>query len=109
MSTALPELYALPAVGDRVVLSVTDGLICQYQGEQVPLLHYATPLNELRFSKDPVALDVLSLRDLEKARVAAGAKPTPGLILTNQLEVLHNAALLQLGTDDETKIQVERK
>jgi hypothetical protein len=108
VSTALPELYALPAIGDRVVLNITDGLICQYQGEQVTLLHYATPLNELRFSKDPVALDVLSLRELEKARVAAGGKPTPGATLTNQLEVLHNAALLQLGTDDESKIQVDR-
>jgi len=108
VSTALPELYALPAIGDRVVLNITDGLICQYQGEQVTLLHYATPLNELRFSKDPVALDVLSLRELEKARLAAGTKPTPGATLTNQLEVLHNAALLQLGTDDESKIQVDR-
>jgi hypothetical protein len=108
MSTAIPEIYAMPSLSDRVVLNVTDGLICQYQGEHTPLLHYATPLNELRFSKDPVALDTLSLRELEKARLAVGAKPTPGLVLTNQFEVLHNAALLLLGQCDSRRIQVER-
>ncbi|HXJ76768.1 MAG TPA: hypothetical protein VNM37_28180, partial [Candidatus Dormibacteraeota bacterium] len=71
-------------------------------------LHYAVPLNELRFSKDPVALDALSLRELEKARVAAGAKPTVGIVLTNQFEVLQNAAMLLLGQCDSRRIQVER-
>ncbi|HXJ60618.1 MAG TPA: DUF362 domain-containing protein [Verrucomicrobiae bacterium] len=108
MSTAIPEIYALPSLSDRVVLNVTDGLICQYQGEHTPLLHYAVPLNELRFSKDPVALDALSLRELEKARVAAGAKPTVGIVLTNQFEVLQNAAMLLLGQCDSRRIQVER-
>lgn len=109
MSTAVPEIYALPSLSDRVILNVTDALICQYQGEHLPLLHYAKPLNELRFSTDPVALDTLSLRELEKARVTAGAKPTPGITLTNQLEVLHNASLLLLGRSDIAQIQVVRE
>jgi len=109
MSTAVPEIYALPSLSDRVILNVTDALICQYQGEHLPLLHYAKPLNELRFSTDPVALDTLSLRELEKARVIAGAKPTPGITLTNQLEVLHNASLLLLGRSDIAQIQVVRE
>jgi hypothetical protein len=109
MSTAVPEIYALPSLSDRVILNVTDALVCQYQGEHLPLLHYATPLNELRFSKDPVALDTLSLRELEKARVIAGAKPTPGITLTNQLEILHNASLLLLGRSDIAQIQVVRE
>jgi hypothetical protein len=53
MSTAVPEIYALPSLSDRVILNVTDALVCQYQGEHLPLLHYAKPLNELRFSTDP--------------------------------------------------------
>ncbi|HKX61932.1 MAG TPA: hypothetical protein VJS65_08805, partial [Verrucomicrobiae bacterium] len=44
MGEAVPEIYALEAVGDRVVLNITDALICQYQGEQRTLLHYSTVL-----------------------------------------------------------------
>ena len=102
LAEAVPEIYALPAVGDRVVLNIVDALICQYQGEQTMLLHYSTPLNELRFSKDPVALDVLSLRELERQRQAAGM-----LVRTNSLRLFDNASLLQLGTSDVANIQIE--
>src|SRR6185369_5874128 len=34
LATAVPEIYALPSIGDRVVLNITDALICQYHGEQ---------------------------------------------------------------------------
>jgi hypothetical protein len=102
LATAVPEIYALPAVGDRVVLNIVDALICQYQGEQTLLLHYSTVLNELRFSKDPVALDVLSLQELERQRRAAGM-----LVRTNSLELFQNASLLELGVSDLPKIQIE--
>ena len=68
MARAVPEIYALPVLGDRVVLNIVDALICQYEGEERSLLHYSTPLNQLRFSKDPVALDVLSLLELDRQR-----------------------------------------
>lgn len=63
LDKAVPEIYALPVFGDkvageRVVLSIVDALICQYEGQQQGLLHYSTVLNQLRFSRDPVALDV---------------------------------------------------
>jgi hypothetical protein len=102
LATAVPEIYALPALGDRVVLNIVDALICQYQGEHTLLLHYSTPLNELRFSKDPVALDVLSLQELERQRKAAGM-----LARTNNLELFQNASLLELGVSDLPNIQIE--
>jgi hypothetical protein len=108
LSTAVPEIYALPALGDRVVLNITDALICQYQGEQRGLLHYSTALNELRFSKDPVALDLLSLRELERTRLASKIPILRDQSLTNQLELLANASLLELGVSDSENIQVER-
>ena len=55
LAQAVPEIYALPALGDRVALCITDGLIAQYQGEQKSLLHYATELNQIWISTDPVA------------------------------------------------------
>jgi hypothetical protein len=108
LSVAVPEIYALPTLSDRVVLNITDALICQYQGEQVGLLHYSTALNELRFSKDPVALDYLSLLDLERIRSQAGATGLREYSRKNHLELLQNATLLELGASDERQIKVER-
>jgi len=108
LSTAVPEIYALPSLSDRVVLNITDALICQYQGEQSGLLHYSTALNELRFSKDPVALDYLSLRELERVRSLANVPVLREYSLTNQVELLQNAALLELGMSDYHRIKIER-
>jgi hypothetical protein len=103
LAESVPEIYALEAIGDRVVLNITDALICQYQGEQKTLLHYSTVLNELRFSRDPVALDVLSLRELERERTAARAVSLP---INRALYV--NAEVLDLGFADSDKIRIER-
>lgn len=102
LSRAVPEIYALPALSDHVVLNIVDALICQYEGSERSLLHYSTELNELRFSRDPVALDVLSLKELEKQRQAAGA-PAP----KPNLELYSNATLLELGISDLKRIDIE--
>jgi len=78
-------------------------LICQYQGEQTTLLHYASSLKQIRFSKDPLALDVLSIQELDKQRKAAGMSSTH----TNSMELFENASLLELGTSDPQNIRVE--
>ena len=101
MATAVPEIYALPALSDKVVLNITDALICQYEGEERSLLHYSAILNQLRFSRDPVALDVLSLQELDKQRAIAHA-PT----VKFESDLYDNAALLELGVSDLKKIDV---
>jgi hypothetical protein len=102
LNTAVPEIYALPALGDRVVLNIVDALICQYEGGEHGLLHYSTVLNELRFSRDPVALDVLSVRELDRLRRASKAP-----YLKPNLDLYNNAALLELGVSDSKNIQVD--
>ena len=102
LATAIPEIYSLPALSDHVVLNITDALICQYEGGDRGLLHYSATLNQLRFSRDPVALDVLSIQELIRQRLAAHAPP-----VKPNLKVYSNAALLQLGTDDLRRIQVD--
>jgi len=102
LAQAVPEIYALPILGDRVVLNITDALICQYEGGQHELLHYSTALNQLRFSRDPVALDVLSIRELTRQR---GSSHGPQLRLN--LELYRNAALLEIGTSDLSQVQIE--
>lgn len=104
LATALPELYALPAVGDKVVLNITDALIAQYQGEQRSLLHYSAALNQLWFSKDPVALDVLAIQELDRQRRATEVEPAKP-----NMAIYSNASLLELGQSEVKNIKVDFK
>ncbi len=103
MAVAVPEIYNMPQLADRLVLAVTDALLCQYQGESRTLLHYSAVLNELRFSRDPVALDALSVQELELQRELAKVPSKK-----EKLEVYTNAQLLELGIADPKKIKIER-
>lgn len=102
LAVAVPEIYGLPELFDRVVLNITDALLCQYEGEQRSLLHYSVPLNELRFSRDGVALDVLSLLEIGRQRRNAkmnSRKPN--------LELYQNGSILELGVSEEKRIRLE--
>lgn len=103
LAVAVPEICALPLVGDRVVLCVTDALLAQYYGEERTLLHYSAVLNQLWFGTDPVALDVLGIRELARQRELAGQPP-----VKTSPALYHNAELLQIGVSDLNQIQVER-
>jgi len=103
LAVAVPEIYALPALGDRVALNITDALIGQYEGGERGLLHYSSVPGQLWFSRDPVALDTMAVRELERERRAANAQE-----FTPHLEIYTNAVLLQLGVSDPAKIQVEK-
>ena len=103
LATAVPEIYAMEQISDRVVLCITDALICQFEGEKRGLLHYSVPLGEIRVSQDPVALDVLVIDDIQRLR----KQSQNGELSTNQ-ELYRNASLLQLGTSNPRAILVER-
>jgi hypothetical protein len=103
LSRAMPEIYALPVIGDRVVLNIMDALLCQYDGQDRAELHYSVVLNQLWFSRDPVALDVLALDEINHQREVADVplpKTTPDL--------LFNATLLEIGMSDPHRIKVEK-
>lgn len=102
LAVAVPEIYALPDVGDRVAFSVVDALVVQYRGERDSLLHYATALNQLRFSTDPVALDVLSLAELARQRKRVEAKEIP-----ISPAPYRNAELLELGVSKPEAIRTD--
>ena len=103
LAVAVPEIYALPALGDRVALNITDALIGQYEGGERGLLHYSSVTDQLWFSRDPVALDTMAVQELARERHAADAPE-----FTPRLEIYTNAVLLQLGVSDPAKIQVEK-
>jgi uncharacterized protein (DUF362 family) len=104
LAEAIPDLYNLPHVGERVALNVVDALICQFEGQLTPRLHNSVALNQVRVSTDPVALDRLSLDEIHSHRqrlslVASG--------YTNALPVYRNAALLELGVFTPPSIHIE--
>ncbi|MBX3744612.1 MAG: DUF362 domain-containing protein [Verrucomicrobiae bacterium] len=101
LASAVPEIYGQPQLADRVALNIVDALVGQYEGRHRSLLHRAGALNQLRFSTDPVALDVLSIEELNRLRVAAGDPPGP-----SRFELYSNARLLELGTDDPHEIDL---
>ena len=103
LAVALPELIALPQIGDRTVLYITDALLGQYQGGPASFLQYSTILQQLWFSHDPVALDTLALKELARERAAAMTPPTQ-----SNLEIYTNATLLQLGFSNPNRIQIEK-
>ena len=102
LAVAVPEIYALPALGDRVALNITDALIGQYEGGERGLLHYSSVRDQLWFSRDPVALDTLAVQELARERRAANAPE-----FAPHLDIYTNAVLLQLGVSDPAKIRVE--
>ena len=95
-------VLALPALYDRIVLNIVDALICQYEGGQRGLLHYSAVLDQLRFSRDPVALDMLSIKELDRQRRRARAPN-----VRPNLELYRNAALLELGESELSKMEIE--
>jgi hypothetical protein len=102
LAEVVPEIVA-EHFYDRYLFGIVDALIAQYQGEARQLLHYSSVLNELWFSRDPVALDVLAIEELERQRQSArlpGTKPA--------LDLYQNASLLELGTADLRQIEVTR-
>jgi hypothetical protein len=103
LAVAVPEIYALPSVGDRVALNVTDALIGQYEGGASGLLQYSSVPGQLWFSRDPVALDTMAVAELARERRVFGAPE-----FTPHLEIYTNAVLLQLGVSDPAKIEVEK-
>jgi Domain of unknown function (DUF362) len=102
LATAVPEIYAMQSVGDKVVLNITDALLGQYEGGPNGLLQYSDVLNQLWFSRDPVALDTLAANKLKAERVAHSAAE-----FDFHTDLYTNAALLELGFNDPAKINVE--
>jgi hypothetical protein len=103
LAVALPEIDALPVIGDRVVLHVTDALLLQYEGGPEGYLQFSTVRNELWFGHDPVALDTMALKELMLQRRLLNSPRLP-----SNFAIYTNAVLLQLGVNDPSRIQIEK-
>ncbi len=105
---SIPNIIALEDkeqkrhIGDKIALCITDALYFQYLGQSKALLHYTEPLGQLRFSTDPVALDILSIEELEQQRQRLKIEFQPPRSI-----LYKNATWLQIGESDPAKLRVE--
>lgn len=97
----LAEIYALPQISSKVVLTIMDGLFLQYAGGPLPSPAETVENYTLFMSYDPVALDAVARRFLTEERKLRRLPPL--LPMTGFLE---SAEAMGLGLADEKKIQL---
>lgn len=68
---AIAEIYSDPVVSDKVVLNIMDGLRAQFAGGPEAQPNYQVEYGTIFASKDPVALDTVALKQLDRWRSLA--------------------------------------
>lgn len=96
------EVHAFPAIRDKLVLNITDGLRGQYDGGPGPAAKFIYSYNRLFFATDPIALD-MTCQNLLVAKRKAMQVPTNEH--PRYSEYLRYAEKLGLGIADPQKIQ----
>ena len=99
----LPELYADPRLGGKVVLTILDALRPQYAGGPFPGAQFKTNYGAVFASRDAVAVDATALRLLDDFRKEAGLPP-----LGDKVRWPVTAEMLGLGTAAEERIALIR-
>lgn len=67
------DVYALPPIRHKVRLHICDGLNAQYDGGPSYMPQWMWPFNGLLVSQDPVALDYVGWKIIERKRLEVGA------------------------------------
>lgn len=95
------EVMAFPAIRDKLVLNITDGLRAQYEEGPMPAAKFTYLYNRLFFATDPFALDMICHRLLVEKRKAMAIRVNEHPIYT---EYLRYAERLGLGVANPDKI-----
>jgi hypothetical protein len=98
--SAAADLYADARIGGKCVLHILDALAVTYAGGPGPNPQHAVPHATLYASRDPIALDSIGLRLMEKWRGEAKLGPigSKGSWITSSA----------IGHSDEKMIQLRR-
>jgi len=96
------EVLAFPAIRDKLVLNITDGLRAQYEGGPMPAAKFTYLYNTLFFAGDPFAGDMVCHNLLVKKRKQMGISVNEHPKYT---EYLRYAERLGLGVADSKKIR----
>ena len=96
------DVLAFPAIRDKLVLNITDGLRAQYDGGPMPAAKFTYLYNTLFFGSDPFALDMVCHHLIVKKRKEMEIKVNEHPVYT---EYLRYAERLGLGVADREKIK----
>ena len=97
------EILAAPAVRDKLVLNVTDGIRAQYDGGPDKNAQFVYANHSLYFATDPFALDMICHRELIAKRKEKGIQVNEHPRFT---EYLVQGEKLGLGIADINKIKL---
>lgn len=99
----LPEIYADPRLGGKVVLTILDALRPQYAGGPFPGAEFSVNYGAIFASRDPVAIDATGMRLLDDFRMDAKLPA-----LSKITRWLDSAEALGLGRADDAQIELVR-
>jgi hypothetical protein len=102
--TWLTFMRSLP-IRQKVRLHICDGLNAQYDGGPSFMPQWMWPFNGLLVSRDPVALDYVGWKIIEKKRAEVGMKPLAELKREPAYIATAADAEHRLGTCDPKRIE----
>ncbi len=99
------DVNMLPAIRQKVRLTIADGLTAQYEGGPTYMPQWSWPYSGLLVGQDPVALDTVGWQIIEQKRAEKGMKPLKGM--KREPKYIATAADPQhrLGTNDPSRIE----
>jgi uncharacterized protein (DUF362 family) len=112
----IPAAVSLPVIREKAVLHILDGIRALYHGGPFARPEFVWEHRTLYFATDPVALDRIGWKELDRKRVAMGMKPIAEAkpdaftsFLNRQPEHVEIAGTLGLGTWDERRIELRTR
>ena len=111
----IPAVVAMPVIRNKTVLHILDGIKGLYHGGPGARPQFVWDHHTMYFATDPVALDHICWKEIDKKRVSAGMKPVAeakpdkfSTFLNRQPEHVEIAGAMGLGVFPEAKIDLRR-
>jgi uncharacterized protein (DUF362 family) len=98
---SIPEMYSDPRISEKIVITIMDGLVALYAGAPFGDANYAIQFGTIYASKDPVAIDAVASRQLDKWRIEAKMDP-----VSKTAKYVQTAGSMQLGNAELGRIEV---
>jgi uncharacterized protein (DUF362 family) len=99
--SGIADIYADPHIGKKVVLNIMDGLVAEYGGGPKAQPNFSIHHATIYASKDPVAIDAIAHKHIEKWRANASLPPIGPRAL-----YIETASQMGLGNSTSGKIDI---
>jgi uncharacterized protein (DUF362 family) len=109
----IPTVVSMPVIRNKAVLHILDGIQAQYHGGPGGKKQFVWNHGKIYFATDPVALDRIGWKEIDRKRVAMGMKTIASdypdsfsTFVRRQPEHIEIAGALGLGEWDDKRIQL---